>query len=262
MEFDGQPVTGADLRALALYGYGHFTSMRVDDGRVRGWSLHMERLVRDSRVLFDAELDTATIRHLVRRAVVASPSPTIVRVTVCSPDIELGHPGLRLEPHLLVSTRPATTGDLSPLRLTAVPYQRELPEIKHVGLMATIYHRRLAQRAGFDDVLFVDASGRVSEGATWNVGFVDGDQMIWPQANWLPGVTMRLVSDIAAKIGIGCTTRPVHLAGLERMQAAFIANAGVGLRPVSAIDDTVFDPSCELVESLHNAYANLEGETI
>src|SRR6266540_2864338 len=48
MELDGRPVDPAELATLALYNYGHFTSMRVDAGRVRGLTLHLDRLVRRS----------------------------------------------------------------------------------------------------------------------------------------------------------------------------------------------------------------------
>lgn len=56
IELDGRPVDPARLAALALYNYGHFTSMRVDEGRVRGLSLHLQRLVRDCSALYDADL--------------------------------------------------------------------------------------------------------------------------------------------------------------------------------------------------------------
>jgi branched-subunit amino acid aminotransferase/4-amino-4-deoxychorismate lyase len=54
-------VTADELARLALYNYGHFTTMRVDAGRVRGLSLHLRRLVNACRTVFDAELDPATV---------------------------------------------------------------------------------------------------------------------------------------------------------------------------------------------------------
>lgn len=40
-------------------------------------------------------------------------------------------------------------------------------------------------------MLFVGRDGCVSEGSTWNVGFVDQDgTVVWPRADVLPGVTM------------------------------------------------------------------------
>ncbi|MGW4200940.1 hypothetical protein [Streptomyces sp. NPDC004726] len=47
--------TADDLLPLVLTSYGHFTSMRVGgSSRIRGLSLHMERLVRDSETVFGA----------------------------------------------------------------------------------------------------------------------------------------------------------------------------------------------------------------
>jgi branched-subunit amino acid aminotransferase/4-amino-4-deoxychorismate lyase len=81
IELDGVPVDPEQLKALALYNYGHFTSMRVQDGGVRGLSLHLRRLVDDCRALFDAELDPGRVR-LVRHALRDVDRPTVVRVTV------------------------------------------------------------------------------------------------------------------------------------------------------------------------------------
>lgn len=46
-----------ELRALALTGYGHFTSVQVEEGAVRGPDLHLERLVSNAKIVFDADLD-------------------------------------------------------------------------------------------------------------------------------------------------------------------------------------------------------------
>ncbi len=83
-ELNGEPVEPAQLQNLALTNYGHFTSMRVDDGRVRGLSLHMARLQRDCRTLFGTDLDPERVRELARRAAPATGSTT-VRVTVFDP---------------------------------------------------------------------------------------------------------------------------------------------------------------------------------
>lgn len=142
------------ITALALTNYGHFTSMRVDDYRVRGLSLHLERLVRDCRRVFDADLDPDRIRHLIRGALVDAPRSVVVRVTVFDPHLELGHSGADAEPQLLVTTRPAALSPLPPLRLQAAQYCREMPTVKHVGLFGSFLRRRIAQRSGFDDAVF------------------------------------------------------------------------------------------------------------
>ena len=47
MELDGRSVTADEPARLVLYNYGHFTTMRVDAGRVRGLPLRLRRLVND-----------------------------------------------------------------------------------------------------------------------------------------------------------------------------------------------------------------------
>ncbi len=71
-----------------------------------------------------------------------------------------------------------------------VPRARAPVEVKSAGLFGTLHHRRTAQLNGYDDALLAGTDGAVSEGSTWSIGFFDGDQVIWPAAKALPGVTM------------------------------------------------------------------------
>src|SRR4051794_12275165 len=143
------------LTALATTNYGHFTTMRVEGWRVRGLSLHLERLRRDCRVVFGAELDPDQVRTRVHDALSGAPDPVTVRVTVFDPGLRLERPGAVASPQLLVTSRPAA-GELPPLRVRTAPHCREVPTIKHTGLFGALHERRLSQLAGFDDALFTD----------------------------------------------------------------------------------------------------------
>jgi len=98
MELNGAPAGPDQMRVLALTNYGHFTSMLVQDFVLRGLSLHLERLTRDCRQLFDVELDTDAVRHHVRHALAGNPGPVMVRVTVYDPALDLGTIGSDAEP--------------------------------------------------------------------------------------------------------------------------------------------------------------------
>lgn len=260
MELDGVTATTDQIKALALTNYGNFTSMLVEDGRVRGLSLHMQRLARDTRVLFNSELDTDRVCLYIRQALGAENPRTVVRVTIYDPALDLGTIGSDSSPHVLVTTRPASNGTPSPLRLQAASYQREIPAVKHIGLFGALQRRRAAQREGYDDVLFLNPDGTISEIATSNIGFVRSGHVVWPQAAYLSGITMTLLHQALDE---AVTTEPLTLSDLAGMDAAFATNAATGIRPVSSVDSTLWrSTEHPMLEDLREQYADIPAERL
>jgi len=257
---DGVPASPDQLRALALLNYGHFTSMRADAQRVRGLSHHLDRLASHCLQLFAADLDREWVRSLVRDAVASQGSESaVVRVTIFDPTMDLGRPWVeRASPVVLVTTRPAGPAYPGPFRVRSVTYQRDLPEVKHIGLMGPLWQRRHAQRNGFDDALFSDRESFISEGPTWNVAFHDGGRLIWPQAPVLEGVTMRLLQQVHDQSVI----RPVNLRDIPMMRAAFATNTTIGVRPIAAIDSVELPIDTEMLQFLRKEYEEIPPERI
>ncbi|MEU7028487.1 aminotransferase class IV [Streptomyces sp. NPDC046275] len=262
---DGVPASTAQLAALALTNYGHFTTLRVEEGGgVRGLGPHLDRLVRDCAAVFGAALDPGRVVAYVREAVAGLPRPLNVRVTVFDPALDIGRPAEPAgDPHVLVTVRPAGGLFPPPLRVSARPYRRDVPSVKHVALFGQLTLRRAARSAGFDDVLFTgpgpDGEPLVSEGCTWNVGFVTADGgVVWPEAAVLPGVTMRLLKEARP----GALVRPVSVAELPAMRAAFATNAAIGVRAVRAVDGLRFPADDPVLAELRAAYAALPAEPL
>lgn len=258
-ELNGRPVSASELQTLALTNYGHFTSMRVDDGRVRGLRLHLARLVRDCRTVLDTELEPDRVQRLVRRALPDGGSGT-VRVTVFDPALNLAALGGDARPAVLVTNRPSPSADPPPLSVRSARYERDLPEVKSVGLFGALWHGRAARRAGFDDVLFVDRDAQVSEGATWNIGFVTDGTVIWPDAHCLVGTTMTLIKQVHQAHAY--TVQPVPLAELGTFDAVFATNAVVGVRPVVQIDDRHFPASHPVIDQLRRSFVQLPADPV
>jgi branched-subunit amino acid aminotransferase/4-amino-4-deoxychorismate lyase len=225
---------------------------------VRGLSHHLERLVRDCRTLFSAELDRGQVRQYLRSALDGREGTFVARVTVFDPGLTLGQPAASGQPSVLVTTRPAAAAALPPLRVQSVAYVRDLPEVKHVGLLGTLWHRRNAQLRGFDDAVFADADGYLSEGPTWNLGFYNGSHIVWPNAEVLPGVTMRLLQQVHDRTVLA----PVNLRELDGMEAAFATNISFGVRPIAAIDDTEFPNEHAVTEDLRKEYEEIPAESL
>ncbi len=258
-ELNGVPANLNQVQVLALTNYGHFTSMRIDNQRVRGLSLHLERLVRDCRQVFDADLDADRIRLLIRHALADVGRPVVVRVTVFDPALELGHFGADAQPQILITSRPAAHLPLPALRLQSASYRRDMPHVKHVGLFGSLQRKRIAQRNNFDDALFVNADATITEAATSNVGFVDGDRIVWPQADCLAGVTMRLICQARDE---HATTVPITLEQLADVDAVFATNAAAGIRPVTAIDAFHWLEEHPILNHLREEYASLPAELL
>ena len=255
---DSADVDLRTLRALALTNYGHFTTMLVTDHRIRGLELHLRRLARDSRALFDTDLDPDAVRARVRDAVPAR-GAAVVRVTVADPALDLGTVGEPADPRLLVTTRPAPGTAPPPLRVRTVAHRRTLPEVKSVDLFAAMHLRRAALRDGADDVLFT-GDGTLLEGSTWNVGLVAGDRVVWPAGPALAGTGRTLLR--AALGDRGSTDEVVPVAGLDRFDAAFATNATTGVRAISAIDGHRFPDVHPVLTRLTRLHAAAPGTAL
>ncbi|WP_405652629.1 aminotransferase class IV [Streptomyces sp. RK9] len=258
---DGTPATAGDLSALALYNYGHFTTLRVERGCVRGLALHLRRLADDCRTLFAADLDTGAVRAALRCVADRSEGPVTVRVTVCAPEMSLDCPDT-LTPVALISTRPAPPDVPPPLRLATAAHVRDLPEVKHTALFGTLRLRRDARRRGFDDALLLDHDDRVQEGTTFNVCGWDGTRLLWPRAHCLPGVTARLLRDAATAGGVPSRDAPVTRSELLALRGVFATNAAFGVRPVTAVDGTAVPVDGELLATLRSLYAGVPAEPL
>ncbi len=233
---NGRPATAEDL-AGALVNYGHFTSLQVRGGAVRGLDLHLRRLHQGTRELFGSTLDGSQVQAWILAALQAEGVvDASVRVTVFARAFDFRQPLQVLPVDVLVAVSAPVALPATPRRVRSVAHQREMPQLKHVGTFALFQHRRLALQAGFDDALFVDAQGRVSEGTTWNVLFGHGDEVVWPQAEALRGTHERLLQ---AGWGGVPVLKPVRLADLGGFDAAVACNAA-GVWPLAAIDGVAF----------------------
>ncbi|WP_018684478.1 aminotransferase class IV [Actinokineospora enzanensis] len=244
----------------ALLDYGHFTTMLVESGRVRGLARHLERLDRDAWVVFGRGLPEDRVRPALRA--VANGGIVSARVTVHAPGFDPRNPEADVDLDVLVTTAPAPDA-AEPLRVRTAGYQRDLPQVKHIGTFGLFYQRRLARRAGFDDVLFVGPDGQVSEGSTWNVCFVAADDtVVWPSAPALPGITMGLIQSGLLRTDARTEVRPVAATELAGFRAAFAVNALAPVRPISRIDEVELKVDDDLAARLRRCHDLTAGERV
>ncbi len=246
---DGERANAAALARMAQFNFGHFTSMQVRDAAVRGLDLHMARLVRDAREVFDAVLDPLRVRQFVCGALGARRDAS-VRVAVFAQNWNLRQIDAAARLSVMVSVAAPQQASARPLRLMPVEHERFLPHIKHSATFDLFTLRRRARSEGFDDALIVDRHGHVCEGATWNIGFFDGRSVVWPQAARLDGVTMQLLRRGLEADGIVSQLRPVPLAQIRDFTMAFACNAGTVAQPVARVGEVALATDADFIARL------------
>lgn len=251
---DGLPATPDDLAHQALVNYGAYTSFRVEDGAARGLDLHLARLEQAAVELFGESPGEAEFRRLMALAV-AGPDACWLRVSLFSPDIGHRDPTYVGRPKVMTVVSPPPPPLASSVRVTAVPYEREAPHLKHLATFGLIRARRAACAAGFDDALFVGGAGQVTEGTLWNIGFVQGDRIVWPQAPMLAGVTQALITRGLLQVGLTSETRPVRLDEIGAFDGAFLCNSATPVCPITAIDNTTFANDPAMLAKVEAAWA-------
>jgi branched-subunit amino acid aminotransferase/4-amino-4-deoxychorismate lyase len=253
---NGRAASAEHLAPLAFAGYAHFTAMQVRDRAVRALDLHLDRLRTASDELFGRHLPDSQVREYLRTAVDVAPPDSSLTCFVTSRPGEFmpADPAGSLD--VLVKITDAAEPPLGPLALDIVRHERHLPHVKHVGEVSKTLHLRRAHARGFDDAAFEDRSGRLSEATIWNLAFWDGDSVIWPTADVLPGVTMQTLARRLAARGIPQRSREIRRSDVTDRLSAVVMNSWSPAIPITRLGEhrPANDPA--FTRLLHDAYAS------
>ena len=255
------PASPDQLAFLGLSSYGHYTFFQARRRTVHGLGLHLQRLRSDSLTLFGAAPTEDRLRELLDQALPKDQSAS-VRVTVVSRDADGVLAGATVEPEVVITVSDARAGSTVPITVQTAGYCRETPGVKHRATYGLVRHTRAARLAGFDDALFVDERGNLSEGSTWNTCLRADGVWVWPEAEVLQGVTMRLLRTAMDAGGVAHEQRAVPLAEVEAHQAAFALNATSATKPIARIDDHQFANDGTAAVQLQELWASVVPEPL
>ena len=246
---DGRPAGLEDLGRQALFNYGALTSFRVEGGGVRGLDLHLERLNRSAIELFGEAVVEDHLRDQMRAAL-AGRTEAWLRISLFSSELSLRQPDWIGAPQVMISVSAPPSPLPGGVRLQSQTYAREAPHLKHVATMGLLRARRRARLAGYDDALFTDEAGRISEGSLWNIGFIEGDAVVWPDASMLDGVAQALIREALDRAGSPQRTEVVRLSDLSRFDAAFLCNSATPAAEIVAVDAYDFPGSPGVIQRI------------
>jgi branched-chain amino acid aminotransferase len=228
---------------------GLFETLRAYDGVAACLERHMNRLRRGAAVLGIPVPDNAktTIADAARECVKVGWREAAVRLSLSRGIGDLTMvPAPNAEPTVVVSATALTS------QASAALYERGIAlhvaagtrnvqsvtaGLKTLGYAEAVIAFNAARAAGFDEALFLDSDGHVSEATTANVFAVRDGRLSTPPATCgiLEGITRALVLEIAPKAGVAASEEILVLRDLEDADELFITSSVRELMPVTRI---------------------------
>lgn len=163
--------------------------------------------------------------------------------------------------------------DAAGIRLITASGRRNSPQtldskIHHNNLLNNILAKIEANVAGVDDALMLDLYGFVSETNATNVFAVKNGTLLTPHADsCLPGITRRVVMELAAADGIPVVERNISLVEIYTADEVFTTGTMGELSPVLEVDGRRIGsgsagPTTQRLQELYGAKAASEGEPL
>ncbi|KXG75526.1 D-alanine aminotransferase [Thermotalea metallivorans] len=226
-----------------MYGYGLFETVKVQEGKMYFFTEHMERLRRGCSIL-EMKLEF---------------SPDVI-CQWCDALIDknnLFHGGVRI-----AYTK---NGDLYDLLITTRehPYPKEqyekgwkvcfspmkrnpeslLAGIKSNNYLENILSLRKAKEKGYDEAIFLNVYGKITEGAISNIFFVKNHIVYTPSAacGILRGIMRDKVIHIMRSIGVELQIGQYAKEEIYEADEIFATNSLIDIMPVSQLENKKFD---------------------
>jgi branched-subunit amino acid aminotransferase/4-amino-4-deoxychorismate lyase len=231
------PVTG---QGGFFYGRRVMTTLLKIGNRLVDFQRHFERMSHDAEQMGIGDLGSpdSLAAEILSLATVGSAEPRQKARIIFFEDANQ-----RLSRIVTVESIDDSVNAMTPLKLMTVTdrFAARGSAIKtgHLGSRATQIHK--LRGSGFDDILWLNGDGELTECAWANVFLIGrtGDlvEIATPpeSSGILPGITRRRVMDLLTAARIPVTVRPITLDEIPRFDEAFVTSSIQCLRPVAAI---------------------------
>jgi len=230
-----------------LYGDGVFETVRIYNGIPFMLDEHMERLIAGLKTLHFQKLP-AGIKVYASRVIEANKiSNGILRIAVTRGEVVAGIGPLPCNEPTIVIT--ATEGTPYPEELYSKGFKAiianirkdqnsPLCRVKSANFLTHILAKGEAADAGVDEALMLNYEGFLTEATVSNLFLVKGNSLLTPsvESGILPGVTRRVVIEIAGKMGLEVKQREIRHEELFEANEAFLTNSLLEVMPLIEVD--------------------------
>lgn len=138
-------------------------------------------------------------------------------------------------------------------------------DIKSLNLLGNVLASQAAEEAGCQEAIMSTEDGTITEGSHSTVfGVRSGALVTAPlEANILPGITRRLVLELAARCGIQVVERPFTVPTLDDLDELFVTSTIAEVLPILAVEPghwnvTEIGPVTRRLQAAYREYVSQE----
>ncbi len=132
------------------------------------------------------------------------------------------------------------------------------PQIKSLNFLNNLLARMEARAAGAQEGILLNSSGYLTEGATSNIFLLKGNTISTPSlaAGLLPGITRKVLLDLASGIGLQTEETWLSPQDLETAEEAFLTGTTIEVLPLARLGDKPIGPGIPgpITRALHQAF--------
>ena len=248
------------------YGDAAFETMRAYGGEIFAWDAHADRLQQTCSVLgLEHGITTDELARRIDDMLAANDlADAYVRLSITR-GVQPGKltPAETVDPTVVIIVKPLPRGGsdgqpvwdepatLQTVKTKRVPDSAIPARAKTHNYLNGILARLELRVTEADEAIMVDTDGHVAEGATSNLFFVRDNALRTPSLDGpvLPGITRRLVLDIADDEGIPVEEGQYTPDEIRNADEVFLTNSTWEIRPVDVVDGLeISDDDSEAVD--------------
>ena len=230
-----------------LYGDGVFETVRIYNGIPFMLDEHMERLIAGLKTLRFQRLP-AGIKVYASRIIEANKVGNgILRIAVTRGEVEAGIDPLACkEPTVVITAKEGipyndeaySRGFRAIVANIRKDQNSPLCRVKSTNFLTHILARGEATDAGVDEAVMLNYEGSLTEGTVSNLFLAKGDTIFTPsiESGILPGVTRKVVIELAREMGFKVTEGEIKPEELLGGDEAFLTNSLLEVMPLVEVN--------------------------
>lgn len=251
------------LSPMTMYGYGAYTAFKYSPDGILNLNDHLRRLEYNCKQLGFPYASDKTVINAIKKTLEKNAcldKEVSVRVTVYPREVnwnnllELEKKPCEIMVQILDSCELPKDYKIKSVKLT-----RHLPDMKTVDRVVNVKAKLEALKSGYNDGMFVNDDGHVTEGTTWNIFFVKDFKVYTPATTdgLLKGTTRTMIANMCKKLNLRLVEEPVPLNSIGNFDSAFITNALIGIKPINKIDNSKYDVNNKVIKELQDEFSKL-----